>query len=191
MNYPIIFSTPMNDRSFSLQPFPSSSPLPDIEITGQIAKHGNTLTIAYQLLGALAEIAIASRSAQPTRQHELWQETCFEFFLGTPNTPQYWEFNLAPAGDWNVYRFESYRQGMEEEMAFESLPFSVQKRSNTFLVDLKLNLDPIVSSETKLHMAISSVIQTQNGEISYWALTHPGLEADFHRRDGFAIALSG
>jgi hypothetical protein len=181
----------MSDRSFSLQPFSASSPLPDIEITGQIARHSNTLTIAYQLVGALAEIAIASPSASPTRQHELWQETCFEFFLGTPNSPQYWEVNLSPAGDWNVYRFESYRAGMEEEMAFESLPFSVQTRSNAFMLDLKLNLDSIVSEETKLHMAISTVIQTQNGEISYWALTHPGLEADFHRRDSFAISLSG
>ncbi|MBW4620544.1 MAG: DOMON-like domain-containing protein [Cyanosarcina radialis HA8281-LM2] len=180
----------MNDRSFSLQPFPGSSPLPDIEIAGKIARHSNTLTIAYQLVGTLAEIAIASPSARPARKHELWEETCFEFFIATPNSSQYWEFNLSPAGDWNVYRFASYRAGMEEEMAFELLPFSVQTRSNAFLLDLKLNLDPIVSPETNLQIAISTVIKSKNGDISYWALTHPGVQADFHHPDGFAIALS-
>jgi hypothetical protein len=179
----------MNDRSFSLQPFSASSSLPDIEIVGQIARHSNTLKIGYQILGALAELAIAPPSTLLTRKRELWEETCFEFFLAAANSPQYWEFNLSPAGDWNVYRFAGYRQGMQEEMAFASLPFSFKQRSNAVILDLELNLDAIVSTQTSLQVAISTVIKTKNGEIGYWALTHPGGEADFHRRDSFAIAL--
>lgn len=38
-------------------------------------------------------------------------------------------------------------------------------------------------------LAISIVIKPQNGEITYWALTHPGPQADFHRRDSFLIEL--
>ena len=61
----------------------------------------------------------------PARRDRLWEETCFEFFLAVKNSPRYWEFNLSPAGHWNVYRFADYRQGMQEEPAFASLPFSV------------------------------------------------------------------
>src|SRR4030042_7193941 len=39
---------------------------------------------------------------------------------------RYWEFNLSPAGHWNVYRFASYRKEMREEPAFASLPFRVR-----------------------------------------------------------------
>ncbi len=39
-------------------------------------------------------------------------------------------------------------------------------------------------------MTIAAVLQRQDGSCKYWALRHLGVEADFHRRDGFASALS-
>jgi hypothetical protein len=36
---------------------------------------------------------------------------------------------------------------------------------------------------------VTAVLQQQSGSCSYWALRHPGPEADFHRRDGFALRL--
>jgi hypothetical protein len=47
----------------------------------------------------------------------------------------------------------------------------------------------IVPSEQKLEAAISAVIKLRNGKVTFWALTHPGPEADFHRRDSFIIEL--
>jgi hypothetical protein len=38
-------------------------------------------------------------------------------------------------------------------------------------------------------MAVSAVIKTRRGEVTLWALTHPGPEADFHHRDSFIIKL--
>jgi hypothetical protein len=179
----------MSDRSFFLQPFTSNHLPPEIEISGNIARHCNTLTIQYQILGQLAELAIPAVANSPTRKDELWQQTCLEFFLGIENSFQYWEFNLSPSGDWNIYSFEDYRQGMQAEAAFTSLPFIVYNRPNCLLLTLELDLDKIVKIDQTLEIAIASAIKPQVGEVTYWALTHCGTPADFHQRGSFIIKL--
>jgi hypothetical protein len=179
----------MNDQSFSLQPFPPASPLLSLQITGNIARRSNTLAIRYALRGQLAELRIPVEAEMPVRKKELWQETCLEFFLAVKNSHRYWEFNLSPAGHWNVYRFSAYRQGMQEERTFTSLPFSVQKQSDSLLLAMELALDKIVQADQALEVAISAVIKLRDGEVNYWALSHHGLQADFHRRDSFIIEL--
>jgi len=179
----------MNGQSFSLKPFPSTGSLPNLKITGNIARNTNMITINYMLLGPLAELVIPAPADMPSRKDALWEETCFEFFLGVNNSDQYREFNLSPAGHWNVYRFTSYRQDMQEEPAFTALPFSVRRQPDTLRLSLKLNLNRIILTEQTLEVGISSVIKQRNDQRTYWALTHPGPQADFHRRDGFILRL--
>jgi len=133
----------MNDHSFSLQPFSPASPLLHLQITGNIGRRANTLAIHYALFGHLPELVIPASADIPARKNHLWEKTCFELFLAVKNSPQYWEFNLSPAGHWNVYRFGAYRQGMQEEMGFTALPFSVQKQSDSLLLALEVELDEI------------------------------------------------
>jgi hypothetical protein len=179
----------MNGRDFSLKPFsPTSSP-PDIMITGSIARRGDTLTIRYDLRGDLAELVMPAPAGMPARRHGLWEETCFEFFLGFKGYQQYWEFNLSPAGDWNVYRFAGYRQGMAEEAVFTSLPLSVRRRPESLRLALELEMGRIVSADQPLAVGIAAVIKLAGNGVTYWALTHPGPQADFHRRDSFLVEL--
>jgi hypothetical protein len=177
----------MYDRLFSLIPFNNQSFLEEIKIKGRIKRKRNKILLHYELLGNLNKLRIPDSGNVPKRQHELWQETCLEFFFGVKNSPQYWEVNLSPNGDWNIYHFENYRQGMEEEKAFSSLPFNIQQQDNALFLNVELDLNTLISWEQILEIAISAVIKFQNNEITYWALTHPGSEADFHRRDSFII----
>ncbi len=179
----------MNDRSFSLKPFPPAGPRLHLKITGSIVRRADTLAIRYALRGRLAELAIPAPADLPARKNGLWEETCFEFFLAVKNSPQYWEFNLSSAGHWNVYRFQAYRQGRQEETAFRSLPFSVQSRPDSLLLALKIDLERIVPADQALEVAIAAVIKLLDGQATYWALTHPGPQADFHRRDCFIVDL--
>lgn len=179
----------MNKQKFSLQPFPTDKSLPNLKITGNIARYGNQLNLCYTLSGDLEEIAIAPLSDTPQRKHELWEDTCFEFFLSIKYSQQYWEFNLSPAGHWNIYRFDGYRQGMQEETAFITLPFIVQHQSDTLMLALDMDLSGIISEEQRLEVAITTVIKHRDGKVSYWALTHQGKKADFHLRDSFMIEL--
>ena len=97
--------------NFSLIPFASDA-LPTIEIVGNIDRADNILSIEYQLLGDLDSVAIASPAVAPSRKFELWESTCFEFFIGVLGDRNYWEFNLSPSGDWNVFHLDDYRQGL-------------------------------------------------------------------------------
>jgi hypothetical protein len=179
----------MSGCNFSLQPFSPIGPALTIKLTGHINRQPRQLAIRYDLRGDLAELMVPAPAALPVRRQGLWEETCFEFFLGVKDSPGYWEFNLSPAGHWNVYRFAGYRQGMTEETALTSLPLSVQRGSDSLAVALELDVGRIVSANQPLQVGIAAVIRLAGGGLTYWALTHPGPQADFHRRDGFLVEL--
>ena len=179
---------------FSLIPFPDNCPHPEIEITGQIEQFNQQLSITFLLTGEIEKIAIAPADPNPSRRNELWQTTCFEFFLALKGSPKYWEFNLSPAGHWNIYRFDDYREGMAEELAFQALPFLVKIKPDSLTLSLSLDLETIISSTQALEVGITTVIQSnindlisEKNSITYWALTHVGKEADFHQRKSFIL----
>jgi hypothetical protein len=179
----------MNGRDFLLQPFAPAGPPADITIGGTIFRGAATLAIRYVLRGRLAELVIPPPAEIPARRHGLWEATCLEFFLGVKDSPRYWEFNLSPAGHWNAYRFTGYRRGMVEESAFTSLAFSVRHRPDRIEVALELDTGRIVAPDQPLAVALAAVIKPKDQELTYWALTHPGAHADFHRRDSFQLEL--
>jgi len=178
-----------NRVKFSLQPFPTTKPQPDLLLTGNIARNGSHINLQYILKGDLTEVVIAPPSDTPLRKDGLWTDTCFEFFLGIPNSPQYWEFNLSSAGHWNVYRFDDYRQGMETETACATLPFHVQQQADSLAISLSVDLATIIPANQPLEVAITTMIKHKDSDITYWALTHLGTEADFHRRDSFLVEI--
>ncbi|MDZ8026204.1 MAG: DOMON-like domain-containing protein [Nostoc sp. SerVER01] len=179
----------MNNQTFSLQPFASGESLANLEITGNISRNINQFSISYTFTGDLKEIAVAPPSNTPSRKHQLWEDTCFEFFLGIKNSQQYWEFNLSPAGHWNVYRFDGYRQGMREETALTILSFDVRNQTDKLVLTLNIDLDKIISPEQIIEVAITTVIKYRDDGITYWALTHRGAKPDFHLRDSFILEL--
>ena len=179
----------MNDRPFLLKPFPASAAVPDLKIITNITRRFNTLIVQYNLTGPLEELVIPKLSDRPARNNNLWEETCLELFLGPDNSDHYWEFNLSPAGHWNIYHFRSYRKGMREEPAFTSLPFIVSRQEDTFRLSLEIGMDKIIPADRSLDVGVSAVIKSIYRELTYWALIHTGTEADFHRRDTFIIEL--
>ena len=179
----------MNGQDFSLQPFSPINPALNFKVTGHIARHAHQLAVRYDLQGPLTELVIPAPADLPSRRHGLWEETCFEFFLGVKDSPRYWEFNLSPAGPWNVYRFDGYRQGMVEETAFTSLPWRVRRRPDSLRLALELDVGRIVAADQPLSVGIAAVIKLAGGGLTYWALIHPGPQADFHRRDSFLVEL--
>lgn len=178
---------PVNLQGFSLIPFPAEEHRPDIGITGRVWQRADTLSVCYALRGNLSEIAMPASGELPERKDRLWEETCLEFFLGVRDSRRYWEFNLSPAGHWNVYRFTGYRKGMREEPAYTSLPFRLQMEPGTVRLSLDLGLGKIIPAGRTVEVAISAVIRTVAGMTSHWALVHPGPRPDFHRRDGFVL----
>ncbi|MEO5887712.1 MAG: DOMON-like domain-containing protein [Anaerolineales bacterium] len=177
----------MTRQSFSLIPF-SIQDAPDLTIKGEAARRNNTLYIRFVLAGNLEEVTVPELSANPARKHQLWRTTCFEFFIAIKSMPQYWEFNMSPSGDWNIYVMDAYRQvGMREETRIQRIPFEVQKAADGLSLEIANNLGPIIAREKPIEVGITCVIQTKSGKETYWAVLHPRPEADFHAREGFVL----
>jgi hypothetical protein len=175
--------------NFTLVPFPSSQTLPQIEINGKIDRVSDRFAIEYRVQGDLDAIAIPSPNSSPSRQLDLWCATCFEFFIGIPGNLDYWEFNLAPNGDWNVFHLDDYRQGLKLATEFLDLPLSIDRQAHSLVLKLAFNLSTIIPPDRHVEIAVTTVIKSTQDEMSYWALTHAGTEADFHLRDSFVLRI--
>jgi len=177
----------MTVQSFSLIPFPDPNIL-DIAITGKLLRQNNLLTIRYVLTGEVINIFLPLPLVNPTRKDDLWKATCFEFFLAIKDLPQYWECNISPSGDWNVYHMDSYRRiGFRAETAIKRLQFGTRRTENGLMLDAEIDLNPIIRIGQVLEVAVTAVIQTKGGNETYWALTHPAPEPDFHLRESFIL----
>ena len=179
----------MTEQSFSLIPFPAPN-IPEISITGTVSRQSHFISLRYMLTGQIEEIFLPLPSSQPRRTEELWKTTCFEFFLASKDQPQYWEFNMSPSGDWNIYRMDAYRRvGFREEPSIPSLQFEVQRKQDALALNALVDLIPIFREDAVLEVGMTAVIQTKEGDESYWALTHPAPQPDFHLRESFILAL--
>jgi hypothetical protein len=178
----------MKELLFRLEPFATVPPLhPNVQITGTIAHASNSLTVEYLVSGEVDRLFFSGAGETPTRRHRLWEATCLELFVAPQDSPHYWEFNFTPAGHWNVYSFQSYREGMREEKAYHSFPFTAHREEERLVIELMLDLQPLVRQEQALEVAISAVSKEAGAEPIYWALTHRAPMPDFHRRDSFIL----
>lgn len=175
---------------FVLAPYPGLSAPDGVQVTGTAAREGAVLQLTWRLQDPAGVVAVSSLSAEPERRHELWKATCFEFFLAAEGKPGYWEFNLAPAGHWNVYRFEGYRAGMVEEGAYDALPFSVVRGTGGTEVSVRVDTTGLGIGSQTWRMAVSAVVGEGGDRVTYWALSHPGDEPDFHHPDAFQLPLA-
>ncbi len=178
----------LKKHNFNLISFDSKS-IPQIEINGDISRIDNKLNIEYVLKGKLSTIIIPQGNKTFLRQYDLWEHTCFEFFLKLKGTAEYWEFNLSPSGDWNVFHFLNYRLNIAEEKAFNSLPFTIFQDEKYFKIEINLDLNAIGIADRDLDVAITAVVENKDRQLSYWALTHPYIEADFHHQDSFILSV--
>ncbi|MBI5904290.1 MAG: DOMON-like domain-containing protein [Deltaproteobacteria bacterium] len=180
---------PSNLRKFSLIPFRGEEDRPDLAITGQVARQAGLLSVRCAILGKLSELAIPTPEETPGRKDALWKGTCLELFIGAMGDEAYWEFNLSPGGDWNIYRFTTYRAGMREETAVSSLPFEVRTDSDALHLSLSLDLAAMLPPGQAIDVGVCAVLRSTAGGMSHWALAHHGPRPDFHRREGFALAF--
>ncbi len=151
-----------------------------MELAGSLVRRPSLLRMEFQLTGELSAIAIPFRAAQPKRRDKLWEATCFELFFTTAETSAYHEINLSPAGHWNLYRFEAYRQGMREE-SIDCLRLGILPNSDSLMIRMEIDLTPLCIENKVLHVGPCAILLSQEEQTpSYWATAHPGPRPDFH-----------
>lgn len=179
----------MNATEFTLAPYPGL-PVPDgVRVTGTYRREGAALHLAWRLEGPAGSLALPYPAAHPERRRDLWAETCFEFFLSCPERPGYWEFNLSPSGHWNVFHFDAYRAGMTDGTAFDALPFSISTRPGLCEVTACIDTTGLDIAAAPWLLAVSTVVAEAGGRVTYWALSHPDTQPDFHHPDALRVQL--
>lgn len=197
--------------SLSLRRHPDTpcGPLDGIEV--ELARLDPlTLDIRYVLRGTVGQIRLEAPEGD-----ELWRHTCFEAFLRVDGEESYLEYNVAPSGHWNAYRFEGYRDGRGTAGDAALARLEVDRRRNPFSAEERARLEQsgidsmerfgpaYFSARAKLtlphslslsldrpwHIGVSTVVEERNGRISYWALAHPPGDPDFHHPSCFALQL--
>jgi hypothetical protein len=175
----------MSEALLHLQPFEASGALAGLSLAAHTSFSPGRLALHYLLQGPLHRLSLDGCGGSPQRRDGLWQTTCLEAFLGLPGQPGYWEVNLAPNGDWNLYRLTDYRQGLKPEPSYQALPMEVERQADRLSLSVVLDLTPLVGDAERLELSLTAVIAERAGPLQYWALQHRGAEPDFHRRDSF------
>ena len=179
-------------QPLKLHPFPDGTEnlWSKLELTAEIQRTSTQLNLFYELKGQVSEIIFPdSASTQNLRRDNLWETTCFECFLGEVNSAEYWEINLAPSQSWNVYRFSEYRKGMTTEDRIKTLQSRSERSHSKFTLECCLPLESLVLESRQLELSLTTVLQKQNGEMGFWAVSHSAHQADFHQRQSFIIKI--
>jgi len=174
--------------TFELIPF-SLKENGQLAVTGIISRNGSHLTLSYQLSGDTGSLLIPDRIDEPGRCDELWRTTCCECFIRVVEKSEYFELNISPNGNWNVYRFADYREGMSTAESVTEIESQISKESGVFILHCAVQLDGLVERGDKVEIGVSCVLKHNNGTTSYWALSHPGPKPDFHNPQAFTLRL--
>jgi hypothetical protein len=109
-----------------LRPFDPATAPKRLRLEANLRRQGTSLTVRWILSGDLQQLRLPEPVEEPQRLDELWTSTCLECFLARPADEGYWELNLSPAGHWNLYRLDGYRQGLRPEASLQHLPSRLQ-----------------------------------------------------------------
>ena len=163
----------------------------DLRVETDWSVDESELMIQFVVVGAIDRLEIPPASDVPQRTTGLWETTCFECFLGSLAQENYWEMNLSPSGDWNVFRLDGYRENLREEPMIKTLPFSVTRCSDRMSIDVTFDIQKLGLCRDTIELSATSVLEEITGDISYWAVAHTGTTADFHLRKSFVISGLG
>ena len=166
---------------------------PDWQLRGQVQRQGCQIQLVYELKqGQGSPLHWPQPSKPPCRRDGLWQGTCFELFIGEADAKPYAELNVCPSGDWNWYRLQDYRQGLEPQplskAPLQRIIPAGKPHARQWRVTLQLEL-PQAWEQASLRAGITAVLAREDGSVGYWAQHHGGPEPDFHRSDARVVVL--
>ena len=177
---------------FQLAPHPSTPCRAVRSLSVDVGRTAaGALRLVYRLSGDVAALRLPPASDQPQPSDGLWRHTCFEAFLGPVPATAYREFNFSPSGDWAVYDFaqERVRADAAPAPAAPSLRFSQQGDALMLTAATPLTPAPWPAPAADTLLGLSAVIESADGQLSYWALAHPRPQPDFHTRAGWTARL--
>jgi hypothetical protein len=181
----------VTDPLHELRPFESAADLAGTILRAAVQGAGSVLSLRYVLRAPAGRWRVPDPRPDAARADGLWEHSCFEAFVAPTGGTGYWEVNLSPSGDWNVYRFDGYREGMRPEVRARTPAIRLERAScGTLTLHAGLDLASITELSTHpLEVGLAAVLESTDGVLSYWAMAHTPAKPDFHRRESFVVRL--
>lgn len=186
----------MSENSWTLKPFPDESIDQSRLSPGLVAvkvwRDGERLCFEYRLSrlsSGFANVRIPEPASPAERRDGLWKTTCFEAFFGDIGSTEYWELNVSPSLDWNLYRFENYRSGMAREERIELIERDWRTAEDGLELRCAVDLSRLGLHQVPIELSATAVIEHLDGAESFWAIEHGGDRPDFHLRNSFVVQL--
>jgi hypothetical protein len=163
----------------------------DMRVTGWVERRRANLQLRFSIAAPAGAILVPPPVPMPARRDRLWEHTCCEAFIAVAGATAYTEINLAPSGDWNIYRFASYRSGMEPAVdASVRCDPAMGVDDGALVVAATIDLGAATAWATQdWDVSLTAVIEHPDQARSYWALVHRAAQPDFHQRASFCLRL--
>lgn len=168
--------------SYELQSFEKFN---DVTIVGALEEKSTCLNVGFWLRDHLQIVQYPESLDTHAQQDFLWQDTCFEIFIGVKNQDFYREINLSPSNAWQCYSFEEYRYPEQiPPVQATDIQLIELKRTHYGLnatIDLADFLMRHQLKWTDLFIGLSVVLNTKKG-FRHFALQHSSPILDFHNK---------
>ena len=150
---------------------------------------GDEIMLCYQIQGNKIGFHWPNKSQIPERQIGLWESTCFEIFIKHKDGDEYFEFNFSPNGNWNCFYFAKRGEPLREaQINFNPKINHLEEGKLTVEINKNCLGDGFWEAGC-MQVNISAVIESKEGNLSYWALEHKDSEPNFHNFSSFVLNL--
>lgn len=164
--------------------FPSTA-IRAIEVDASRGANGR-LVLDYRAIGDIERVDWPHwKGVEPA--DGLWEHSCFEAFVRGKGEAGYAELNFTTSGQWAAYGFTGYRQGMRP---IDDVLIGGGRTFRDDMIDIRRTVElPDWAAAQTWQLGLSAVIETLDGEKSFWALAHSDGPPDFHHDVCFAATL--
>lgn len=168
---------------------------PETRVHAEVNVSATQMKIAYMVEG-IENLLIPPPSPTPQFREGLWRHTCFEFFVRPNSLMHYVEFNFSPSGDWAVFGFSGYRVA-QEKFDSSGMVVGVHCEKTTSSLQMEATLDRralnkhfIQDKPWEFRSSLTTVLESLDQKISYWALNHGKIKPDFHLPETFVLPVT-
>jgi hypothetical protein len=168
-------------------PSPPNSTGASIRLFATVTKSNHEMHAHFTLSGDTTTIQWPPPTGV-TQGSDLWKQTCFELFLATAHSSEYWEYNFSPSRQWAIYAFTDYRQPAPISLTHVPTIDPPQRSATAFALQAHFTLEPPLIKQP-LIMGVSAIIQTTDGQRHFYALRHCSTKPDFHMRASFIVEM--
>jgi len=142
------------------------------------------IKLNFQIIGNIEAYFIHSKlenEEKIERKNELWKSTCFELFIANEQSEEYYEINISPFKQWNIYHFDGYKKGMKEFKKVSEPIIQMTKENYNYKLSFEIEFNQKIFNNEGLSFNLATIILDKNNLRHFYTM-YPRKTADFHNR---------